>query len=163
MMNDEYLEDWLCRDGDLNVPCSRYGRTTRECAPVAVAMLRIFEEANGEQDEPSDALNEFMGYVVNDSPDPETLILGHCDDDLAAVLLGYLTNRYLSEWIPEPGGSNLIALMDDGGSLCEACVRNPESPVHRSGDSDGWRIEAWTLTADLEQPDACDHCAKILS
>lgn len=62
--------------GHLIVPCSRYGRTTREVAPWAIACEIIYVEASGENDEddPRDALHFYMGLVVNDSPDPAEMV-----------------------------------------------------------------------------------------
>ena len=161
-VTDEHLADWLARDGDLSVPCSRYGRTTIECAPVAVALLRIFCETNGESDDGLETLTEMMGYVVNDSDDPEAVILDYASDEEALRLLPYLTNRYLPRWIPEPGLGSLIAVLDDGDSLCEKCVRHSDTPVHRWGSPDGWQIVAWTTTGESDEAELCCHCSETL-
>ena len=72
-------------------------------------------------------------------------------------------NEYPADLIPDIfGGVRLIAIMDDGESLCETCVRDQTNPVHRGGDGDGWRIEGWTTTGDLEEPDHCAHCNKTI-
>ena len=66
----EYLE----RDGG-SVPCSRYGRNSIDCAPWAIACHLIYIEANGPGDlSDEDALNYYMGLVVNDHDDVEYLI-----------------------------------------------------------------------------------------
>jgi hypothetical protein len=71
--------DWLCRDGNLAVPCSGYGRDTRDCAPWAVAMVLIAIDANGTSDMApmTEALEYDMGLVVNDSDGPLDLVLRH--------------------------------------------------------------------------------------
>lgn len=55
--------------GHLETPCSRYGRTSREVAPWAVACEVIYVEVNGEnsEDNPRDGLNWYMGMAVNDN------------------------------------------------------------------------------------------------
>ncbi len=61
------------RDGNLRVPCSRYGNDTAECAPVA---WRIAYLLSRESDEPitEDSLDWAMGLVVNDHDDVAYLI-----------------------------------------------------------------------------------------
>jgi hypothetical protein len=49
------------------VPASRYGRTSAECAIWATACELIYVNANGEDDNPMEALNYYQGLVVNDS------------------------------------------------------------------------------------------------
>ena len=54
--------------GHLYTPGSRYGRTSRDCAPVAYRAC----QAIGDTDPGS--LSHMMGLVVNDHDDPEGLI-----------------------------------------------------------------------------------------
>lgn len=59
---------FLNRDGDLAVPCSRYGRSTSECAPIAYRLdFLLARETGGEITEAS--LDHAMGLVVNDHDD----------------------------------------------------------------------------------------------
>ncbi len=54
-----------------------------------------------------------------------------------------------------PGGYSLLALMDDGESLCHACLQEPD--VHEGGEPDGWRFEAIYVHWEGE-PEICAHC-----
>jgi hypothetical protein len=75
MTHDEAIE-FLTADGDLLVPCSRYGRRSSDCAEVAWALAEIELDVNG--DEPTeDSLDYLMGLVVNDHDDVEYLIREH--------------------------------------------------------------------------------------
>jgi len=65
-------------DGDLRVPCSRYGRSTSDCAPWAWLLYRIMV-ANG-SDEGYDALDSDMGLVVNDHDDVDYMIRNYWHD-----------------------------------------------------------------------------------
>lgn len=73
------VNEWLAylgRDGDLSVPCSRYGRSTSEVAPWAVACEYVYTEANGENSDESaaEAIEFYMGLAVNDHDDVLTLV-----------------------------------------------------------------------------------------
>jgi len=72
---DQDLTDYLLTDGGA-VPCSRYGRTSAECAPWAVAIVRIFEQANGEPVTYAQ-LHWAMGLVVNDHEDVAEIVAEH--------------------------------------------------------------------------------------
>jgi hypothetical protein len=62
------LED----DPGAAVPCSRYGRTTEECAPIAAAVAVIVAmETEGDT---IDCAEHVMGLVVNDHEDPERML-----------------------------------------------------------------------------------------
>lgn len=54
--------------GWLHVPCSRYGSTSAECAPVAWRLAYVLARETGE-DITRDQLEYAMGLVVNDSDD----------------------------------------------------------------------------------------------
>jgi hypothetical protein len=75
-VNEQESIDYLNREGDLRVPCSRYGTSTSDCAPVAYALADIVAEATGEEITTSD-LDYAMGLVVNDSDEVRTLIADH--------------------------------------------------------------------------------------
>ena len=75
------------------------------------------------------------------------------------------TNRYPADLIPDLfGGQVLIAWMDDGGSLCESCVRDETNPVHiaTNDEIDGWGIIGWDGSSNYEDLLVCDHCGKVL-
>lgn len=54
--------------GHLVVPCSRYGRTAQECAPVAWRVAYLVARETGEPVTAAD-LDYAMGLVVNDADD----------------------------------------------------------------------------------------------
>lgn len=69
MTRDSMLA-YLCRHGKhLSTVDSRYGATTVEAAPVAIALAHICEEGSGEPTSEA-ALDFYMALVVNDSPAP---------------------------------------------------------------------------------------------
>lgn len=75
------------------------------------------------------------------------------------------TNQYPADLIPDLfGGQVLIALMDDGGALCERCVRDETNPVHVADQDnrDGWGIVGWDGSSNYEEHTACDHCGRVL-
>jgi len=59
---------FLMQDGNLGVPGGRYGSDTRSCAPVAIALAKIMQYANGEPITYYQ-LDSDMGLVVNSSDD----------------------------------------------------------------------------------------------
>ena len=73
---------FLMREGYGRVPCSRYGRNTEECAPVAWRMAYLFARETGtELDE--ERLDFAMGLVVNDH------------DDVAYIIRSYGNYKYV--------------------------------------------------------------------
>jgi hypothetical protein len=70
------------------VPCSRYGRNSEDCAPVAWRLCEIVADSNGEPID-ADELEHAMGLVVNDHDDVAGLILDntHVATDLDADTL----------------------------------------------------------------------------
>lgn len=61
------------------------------------------------------------------------------------------------------GGYRLFAVMDDGGALCESCVRDHDNPVHderdkHTVDSDGWGVVAFATSGEIDEDTWCDHC-----
>ncbi len=73
--------DFLTMDGDLGVPCSRYGRRSSDCAEVAWRLAFVVAREQGT--EPTYELLDFcMGLVVNDH------------DDVADVIRGYGNGHY---------------------------------------------------------------------
>jgi hypothetical protein len=59
---------YLLADGDLRVPCSRYGRWTSDCAPVAWRVAYLVARESGEAIT-HERLDHAMGLVVNDHDD----------------------------------------------------------------------------------------------
>lgn len=59
---------YLSRDGNLRVPCSRYGIDTRECAAVAWLVAKFVADESGTTITTCD-LDYAMSLVVNDSRD----------------------------------------------------------------------------------------------
>lgn len=59
---------FLNKDGNLHVLCSRYGRTTFECSPVAWRVAYLVARETGYQITEND-LEHTMGLVVNDHDD----------------------------------------------------------------------------------------------
>lgn len=73
MMTREQAIAYLTADGpQLRVPCSRYGRTSAECAPVAYDAALIVARECGEDVTEQD-LDYAMYCVVNDLDDIENL------------------------------------------------------------------------------------------
>lgn len=66
---------FLTRDGG-HIPCSRYATNSEDAWPYAYALAEIAREANGDPIT-YDVLDYYMGLVVNDHDDVESLILGH--------------------------------------------------------------------------------------
>lgn len=71
--------------------------------------------------------------------------------------------------VPDPGGYQLLALMDDGGTLCERCATDPANPVHDErnaagpASTDGWGLVAFYTSGDVDTEGAtCDHCGRII-
>ena len=54
------------KDGDLLVPCSRWGRNTSDCAEVAWRLAYLVWREGGDEMGP-ELLDWAMGLVVNDS------------------------------------------------------------------------------------------------
>lgn len=65
---------------NLRVPCSRYGRDTEDCAPVAWRVAYLIAREQGEPVRARD-LDHAMSLVVNDHDDPAYIIrsYGHRD------------------------------------------------------------------------------------
>lgn len=66
--DDDHAMAYLMQDGNLAVPCGRYGSDTIECAKVAMALAKIMQYHNGEEITYHD-LDSDMGLVVNSSDD----------------------------------------------------------------------------------------------
>lgn len=79
-----------------------------------------------------------------------------------------IVNEYPQDEIPEPGGYNLIAVMDDGDVLCEWCVRDPFNPIedrrkdHHAGGYTGWGLVGWSTTGDTDSYTVCANCNRVL-
>lgn len=64
---------YLLADGNLRVPCSRYGRDTAECAPIAWQVARITARESGNPVY-RELLDFTMGLVVNDHDDVSYMV-----------------------------------------------------------------------------------------
>jgi hypothetical protein len=111
---------YLLRDGDLLSGGSRYGRHTSDCAPVAIALAEIYEDANG-QTTTTDDLDYFMGLVVNEHDDIRSLIIDHGTADQIALIADSLTDeaRAAGETAGKARGSWVI----DGNTSRETAAR----------------------------------------
>lgn len=65
--------EFLMVDGNLLVPCSRYGNDTADCAPVAWRLAYLMHKLTGEP-MTYHGLDSDMGLVVNDSDDVAYII-----------------------------------------------------------------------------------------
>lgn len=63
--------------------------------------------------------------------------------------------------LPDPGGYALLAVLEDGELLCEACLRNPDNPVHPGDYGDGWGVCGF-ITNESADDEQCAHCHKNL-
>jgi hypothetical protein len=66
--------EYLMAEGNFGVPCSRYGRDTLECAPIAWQVAGAWADESGHDDVTGDDLEYFMGLVVNDHDDVAYLL-----------------------------------------------------------------------------------------
>jgi hypothetical protein len=83
------------------------------------------------------------------------------------------TNPFYREpdLVPDAGGYDVFAVMDDGDVLCRKCVLDPTNPVHDERsvqglttiNSDGWGVVAFEHTGNLEEPECCSHCNKEIA
>lgn len=69
---------WLMQDGNAYVPCSRYGRDTADCAPVAWRLAYLVARETGEPIT-EDALDHAMSLVVNDHDDVAYMVRTYGD------------------------------------------------------------------------------------
>lgn len=86
---------------------------------------------------------------------------------------GTFTNPYADGTYstPDTGSYHPIALMDDGGTLCEHCVSDPKNPVYSVHDvdtanypdgRDGWCVVGWFSSGDTDSLAVCDHCGRVI-
>lgn len=66
------------------------------------------------------------------------------------------------------GGVSLMALMDDGETLCEQCLIDPRNPVHDARVTDEWR-DGWGVVGfftsgecDEGSLEICAHCNRTI-
>lgn len=60
-------------DGNMRVPCSRYGHDTISCIPITFAVVTIMAQETGEP-VTTEGIDHIMGLVVNDHEDPDYII-----------------------------------------------------------------------------------------
>jgi len=65
--------EFLNSDGNLHVPCSRYGTETFECTEVAIIAEKVYAREAGTSTTVAD-IDRTMGLVVNDSDEIRQLI-----------------------------------------------------------------------------------------
>lgn len=65
--------------------------------------------------------------------------------------------------VPDTGSYIPFAVMDDGGTLCTRCVVDRSNPVHLNGNADGWRVEGWDHSGNVDTDAViCDHCGRVI-
>jgi hypothetical protein len=84
LLGDKSLRQWhhdMTHDEDgrdvgyqRSIPCSRYASTTSDAAYWALALACVYENANGAPDDPDEAMDFYLGLVVNDHEDVLTLV-----------------------------------------------------------------------------------------
>lgn len=89
-MNRAEALTYLTRDSG-RVPCSRYGTSSEDCAPVAFALAEIVQEANGDEIT-EEALDFYMGLVVNNHDDVLNLIREHGTEEHLELIADLLTD-----------------------------------------------------------------------
>ena len=63
-----------------------------------------------------------------------------------------------------PGGYEKIAITDDGGVLCHACIKSELRQIATSYKGDGWHVVACDIVESYNgAPLLCDNCGKWLS
>lgn len=83
-MNRKQALAFLTKEGNLDVPCSRYGNDSSECAKVAWRVAKNLEYHNGDPIT-EDSLDAIMSLVVNDH------------DDVSYILREYKIPRHKKE------------------------------------------------------------------
>lgn len=73
MTRSEGIAYLIAENPGAYVPCSRYGRTTEECAPVAWRLAYLLARETGDPID-TDSLEEAMGLVVNEHDDVAYII-----------------------------------------------------------------------------------------
>lgn len=109
IMTWDHAEDFLLRDGDLRVPCSRYGSSTSDCAWVAYVVARILDrDAGTDPDDAGEELLDYaMGLVVNDHDDVAYTIANYATDVELSYLRGedWLADALRDRWIEANAGT----------------------------------------------------------
>ena len=62
-----------------------------------------------------------------------------------------------------PGSYEKIAITDDGGVLCHACVKSELHQIARSYKGDGWHVVHMDIVENFDDPIYCDHCGTFLN
>lgn len=84
----------------------------------------------------------------------------YCYDlDKGADIAKYIA-RYHYSW---PGGYEMFAITDDGGTLCYCCCRTEFGLIARAIQGDGWNVVAFESTSNLDEPEMCSHCSKVIA
>jgi len=64
--------------------------------------------------------------------------------------------------VPEAMGYIPFAVTDDCDVLCFQCVEDPTNPVHEGGNADGWRVDGWSHSGEVDESVMCDHCNRVI-
>ena len=84
---------------------------------------------------------------------------GVAQDKAIMISLGIIREPYA--W---PGMYEKIAITDDRGVLCHACVKSELRQIARSYKGDGWHVVACDIVEYYDEELLyCDHCGKLLN
>jgi hypothetical protein len=73
--------------------------------------------------------------------------------------------RIAREHYAWPGGYELYAVCDDGGTLCFGCCKKEFPLIARATitkDRSGWQCVGYGCTSDAEETFNCDHCGRVI-
>ena len=63
-----------------------------------------------------------------------------------------------------PGGYEIFFVTDDGGVLCAPCVaENWLEAIRDAIPGDGWRVDGFSHTGEVDDPETCDHCYREIA
>lgn len=144
-----------------SVPCSRYGTDSASCAPVAVAFAEIAADANGEPLVFFEDFDYFMGLVVNDHDDVESLIRRHGSTEQRALIdLPPYGTVYVNDLLTEAGcyvhdrqtpDDMAMAVLDLADDLTASAFRaeyEAEKDAHEANEDGPWLDQSEVL-ADI--------------
>ena len=56
-----------------------------------------------------------------------------------------------------------VAITDDGGVLCRACVKSELRQIARSYKGNGWRVVRADIVEKFDDSIYCDNCGRLLN
>lgn len=62
-----------------------------------------------------------------------------------------------------PGCYEKIAITDDGGVLCHACVKSELRQIATSYKGDGWHVVGMDIVENFDDSIYCDNCGRLLN